>query len=187
MRMKRAVAYNREPNRIRHDNSFHDDSLLKAAPMIDPTDRSPIPKMPFWIGAGGVVPFVVLSGAVWAAPEAYTAALLFWLSAYAAVVASFLGAVHWGAALLHPSMSDPDRALFMTWSVVPAITGWVAQLMPIKTGLLMLIAIYVIQFAADRQLSSRFHLPDWYLRLRGSLTPVAVLCLALALIHLARH
>ena len=70
---------------------------------------------------------------------------------------------------------------------IAAMAGWVSLLMPIKTGLLMLIAIYAIQFAADRQLASRFQIPDWYLRLRGNLTPVAVLCLALALIHLVRH
>ena len=86
-----------------------------------------------------------------------------------------------------PAMSEQDRSVFMTWSIVPAMAGWVSLLMPIKTGLLMLIAIYAIQFAADRQLASRFQIPDWYLRLRGSLTPVAVLCLALALIHLVRH
>lgn len=155
--------------------------------MTDPTTPSPIPKVPFWIGAGGLVPFVVLSGAVWAAPETHTPTLLIWLSSYAAIVASFLGAVHWGVALLHPGMNEQDRAVFMTWSIVPAVAGWVALLMPMKTGLLMLIATYAIQFAADRQLASRFHIPDWYLRLRAGLAPVAVLCLALALIHLARH
>jgi uncharacterized protein DUF3429 len=155
--------------------------------MPDPIMRPPIPKVPFWIGAGGLMPFVVLSGAVWAAPEAYTPALLNWLSSYAAIIASFLGAVHWGVALLHPEMTEQDRGVFMTWSIVPALAGWFALLMPMKTCLLMLIATSVIQFAADRQLASRFHLPDWYLRLRSGLTPVAVLCLVLALIHLARY
>ena len=155
--------------------------------MIDPMNRSPIPKVPFWLGTGALVPYVALAGAVWATPEAYTPPLLFWLSSYASVILSFLGAVHWGVALLHAEMNEGDRGVFMTWSIVPAMAGWVSLLMPIKTGLLMLIAIYAIQFAADRQLASRFQIPDWYLRLRGSLTPVAVLCLALALIHLVRH
>jgi Protein of unknown function (DUF3429) len=155
--------------------------------MTHPIMRPPMPKVPFWIGAGGLVPFVALSGAVWAAPEAYTPALLNWLSSYAAIIGSFLGAVHWGVALLHPAMTEQDRGVFMTWSIVPALAGWFSLLMPMKTCLLMLIATYVIQFAADRQLASRFNVPDWYLRLRSGLTPVAVLCLALALIHLARY
>jgi hypothetical protein len=155
--------------------------------MIDPTNRSPIPKVPFWLGTGALVPFVALAGAVWASPEAYTPALLFWLSSYAAVILSFLGAVHWGAALLHPEMSEQDRGVFMTWSIVPAVAAWVSLLMPIKTGLLLLIATYVVQFAADRQLASRFRVPDWHVRLRAGITSVAVLCLAIALIHLARR
>jgi hypothetical protein len=53
-------------------------------------------------------------------------------------------------------------------------------------GLLLLIASYVIQYAADRQLAQRFRIPAWYLRLRTGLTSVAVLCLGLALVHLAR-
>ena len=154
--------------------------------MKEPISPSPIPKVPFWIGAGGLVPFVVLSGAVWAVPD-YATSLLRWLTAYAAVVASFLGGVYWGVALMHPEMGEQDRGVFMTWSIVPAIAAWVAVFMPLKTGFLMLIATYVIQVAAERQLASRFRLPDWYLRLRAGLTPVAVLCLTLALIHLARH
>jgi hypothetical protein len=149
-------------------------------------DRRPIPKTPLWLGTGGLVPFVVLASATWAMPDAYTPPLLFWLTSYAAVVLSFAGAVHWGIALLHPDMSEQDQSVFMTWSVVPALVGWVSLLMPSKTGLLLLIASYVIQYAADRQLAQRFRIPTWYLRLRTGLTSVAVLCLALALVHLAR-
>ena len=94
--------------------------------MPDPISPAPMPKTPFLLGTGGLVPFVVLSGATWAAPEAYTPTLLFWLSSYAALIASFLGAVHWGAALLHPAMSEQDRSVFMTWSIVPAMAGWVS-------------------------------------------------------------
>ncbi len=155
--------------------------------MRSPTNRSPIPKVPFWVAAGALAPFVVLAGAVWAAPEAYTPALLFWLSSYGAAILSFSGAVHWGVALLHAEMNEQDRGVFTTWSIVPAITSWISLLMPVKTGLLLLIATYVIQFAADRQLTSRFRLPDWFLRLRGGMTAVAALCLAIALFHLARR
>jgi len=155
--------------------------------MIDPMNRSPIPKVPFWLGTGALVPYVALASAVWASPEAYTPPLLFWLSSYASVMLSFLGAVHWGVGLLHAEMNEPDRGVFMTWSIVPALAAWVALLMPVKTGLLLLIATYVVQFAADRQLASRFRIPGWYIRLRAGITSVAVLCLVIALFHLARR
>ena len=151
-----------------------------------PQDRTPIPKGPFWLSTGGLVPFVVIASAIWALPEAYTPILLFWLTSYAAVILSFVGAVHWGIAMVHPDMTEQDQSVFMTWSIVPALVGWVSLLLPEKTGLLLLITTFVIQYAADHQLALRFRVPSWYLRLRIGLTSVAVLCLLLALIHLAR-
>src|ERR1700694_3189399 len=129
---------------------------MPSGAMANPEDRTPIPKAPFWLTTGGLVPFVVIAGATWAMPEAYTPTLLFWLTSYAAVVLSFAGAVHWGISLLHPDMSEQDQSVFMTWSVVPALVGWVSLLMPVKTGLLLLIATFIIQYAADRQLAQRF-------------------------------
>lgn len=154
--------------------------------MANPEDRTPIPKAPFWLTTGGLVPFVVMAGATWALPEAYTPTLLFWLTSYAAVILSFLGALHWGISMLHPDMTEHDQSVFMAWSVVPALVGWVSLLMPVRTGLLLLIATFVIQYAADRQLAQRFRVPSWYLGLRIGLTSVAVLSLGFALIHLAR-
>jgi len=148
--------------------------------------RTPIPKAPFWLGAGGLIPFVVITSAMWALPGAYTPPLLFWLTSYAAVTLSFAGGLHWGLSMLHPEMTEQDQSVFMAWSVVPALVGWISLLMPAKTGLLLLTATFVIQYAADRQLAQRFRLPSWHLRLRRGLTAVAVLCLVLALIHLAR-
>ena len=154
--------------------------------MLGPEDRTPIPKAPLWLGTGGLVPLVVIASATWALPPAYTPTLLFYLTSYSAVIVSFVGAVHWGVSLVHSGMSEQDQSVFMTWSVVPALVGWVSLLLPVKTGLLLLIATFVIQYAADRQLAQRFRMPAWYLRLRTGLTTVAVLCLAFALIHLAR-
>jgi len=154
--------------------------------MARPENRTPIPKAPFWLGAGGLIPFVVIVSAMWALPAAYAPPLLFWLTAYAAVMLSFAGGVHWGLSMLHPDMAEQDQSVFMAWSVVPALVGWISLLMPPKTGLILLIASFVIQYAADRQLAQRFRLVAWYLRLRAGLTAVAVLCLVLALTHLAR-
>jgi hypothetical protein len=154
--------------------------------MAKPEHRTPIPKAAFWLGAGGLIPFVVIASAMWALPAAYTPLLLIWLTAYAAVMLSFAGGLHWGLSMLHPEMTEQDQSVFMAWSVVPAVVGWISLLMPAKTSLILLITTFVIQYAADRQLAQRFRLPSWYLRLRAGLTGVAVLCLVLALTHLAR-
>jgi hypothetical protein len=148
---------------------------------------APIPQAALWLGTGGLVPFVLLTGALYALPQANAAVLLFWLTAYATAILSFVGAIHWGIALAHPSMSDSDRSVFMTWSVVPALAAWVALLLPARTGILLMIATFIVHYAADRQLAQRFVLPAWYLKLRVALTGVAVLCLLLAMLWLARQ
>jgi hypothetical protein len=154
--------------------------------MAKPEHRTPIPKAAFWLGAGGLIPFVVIASAMWALPD-HAPVLRIWLIDYAAVMLSFAGGLHWGLSMLHPEMTEQDRSVFMAWSVVPAVVGWISLLMPLaKTSLILLITTFVIQYAADRQLAQRFQLPSWYLRLRVGLTAVAVLCLALALTHLAR-
>lgn len=154
--------------------------------MNTPDSRDPIPRAPFWLGATGLLPFVVLTSALYALPEANTPTTLFWLTGYAAVVLSFVGAVHWGAALVHNQMAEADRSVFMAWSVVPALAGWLALLLPAKTGLLLLATTFAVQYAADRQFAQRFALPAWYLRLRGGLSTVVVLCLILAVVRVAR-
>lgn len=142
----------------------------------------PIPRTAFWLGTAGLVPFVVLASALYALPD-YRPMLLFWLTSYAAVILSFVGAVHWGAAMLHARMTEGDRAVFMTWSVMPALAAWAALLMPARTGLLLMAATYAAHYAADRQFALRFQLPAWYLRLRAGLSAVAIVCLLLAILR----
>lgn len=146
-------------------------------------DRPPVPSAPLWLGAGGLVPFVVLAGAIWVAPEPFRPALYDWLRSYAAVILSFIGAVHWGIALAHRDMSQSDRAVVMGWSVVPALVAWVGLVMSLRAGITLTAAMFVAHYTMDRQLAARFPLPDWYLRLRAGLTVVVVACLAVATIR----
>jgi hypothetical protein len=148
--------------------------------MTDPPDSIPRPAL--WLGTAGLVPFVVLTSALFALPDHTRLQMLFWLTAYAAVILSFVGALHWGVAMVHAQMREADRTLYMGWSVVPALAAWVSLLLPAKTGLLLMAATFAVHFAADRQLAQRFSLPGWYLRLRAGLTAVVVLCLLLAIV-----
>ncbi len=142
----------------------------------------PIPRSALWLGTAGLIPFVVLASALYALPD-YRPVFVFWLTSYAAVILSFVGAVHWGAAMLHARMSEADRAVFMTWSVVPALAAWAALLMPAKTGLLLMAATFAAHYGADRQFAQRFSLPPWYLRLRAGLSAVVIVCLLLAILR----
>lgn len=144
---------------------------------------APIPSVPLWLGAGGLIPFVILTGAVWISDEAYRIMAYEWLRTYAAVVLSFVGALHWGFAILHPKMSPQERNIVMAWSVVPALVAWLALLAPLRHGLAVTAAMFALHYAMDRAFTQRFELPDWYLRLRGGLTVVVIACLALAAIR----
>jgi len=142
----------------------------------------PIPRTALWLGTAGLIPFVVLTSALYSLPD-YRPMLMFWLTSYAAVLLSFVGAVHWGAAMLHARMNEGDRAVFMTWSVVPALVAWAALLMPAKTGLLLMATTFAAHYGADRQFAQRFALPPWYLRLRAGLSAVVIICLLLAILR----
>lgn len=125
------------------------------------------------LGYAGLIPFVGGALLVWLVqpdaqpPEAHPFVVLS-LSAYAAVIISFLGGIHWGLAMRH---SEPPAAL-LWWGVVPSLVAWVAVMMPPEGGLviqgLMLLACY----AVDRRLYPGQGAAPW-LVLRFRLSAVA--------------
>ncbi len=117
---------------------------------------------------------------MWAAPLEHRPLLSEWLGTYAAVFLGVVGAWHFGIALVHRGMLEGDRVVFMTWSVVPAIAGWLALMLPETTRFLVLAGAFVVDFAVDRELVRRYSITPWFLRLRGGLTTVVVPCLVSA-------
>ena len=131
----------------------------------------------------GLIPFVLGAALAWILPppdaassglDEHTYALL-GLSAFAGVVLSFLGAVHWGRAL----QAAETVPFPYVWAVVPALIGCTAQLMPPYAGLVVQGAALWVCYAVDRQ-----HYPRWgaqaWLTLRFRCTLVASLCCFLA-------
>ena len=92
-------------------------------------------------------------------------------SAYAAVVISFLGALHWGAAM----QRHETRGSVYAWAVVPSLLAWAAALMPAYAGLALHGALLLGVYALDRM-----HYPAWglqaWLTLRFRCTLAASLC-----------
>jgi hypothetical protein len=148
--------------------------------MPPPPDHVPVPAVPLWLGAGGLVPFIVLSGALWLTSPEFHPVIHDWLRTYAAVILSFIGAIHWGLAMVHREMQEADRGLVMAWSVVPSLVAWGGLLMELRAGIALTAAMFVVHYTMDRQLAARFALPGWYMPLRRGLTFVAVACLAVA-------
>ena len=123
------------------------------------------------LGLAGLLPFV--AGAV-ALVVLDAPGLRGWagmaLAAYGALIATFLGGIHWGLAMLG---TQPIK-LRLGWGVAPSLLAWVALLLPASPGLLLLAALLATCYAVDRALYASAGLWGW-LGLRLQLSSVAVL------------
>ncbi|WP_353937444.1 DUF3429 domain-containing protein [Mesorhizobium liriopis] len=139
------------------------------------------------LGLAGLIPFLMLSAATWLTQEPWSGGAAFALMGYGAVIASFLGAVHWGLAL----RACPDEEGAAWWrfglGVVPSLIAWGAALLPTMTGLLVVwealvvLALLLVAIAAvETQAARRGLLPLGYLRLRWQLSLGASACLVIA-------
>jgi len=138
---------------------------------------TPRPAVVAWLGYGGLLPFVGTALVCWLEPNHR----YFWfemLLAYGAVILSFVGALHWGFAMVHPGAAGRPVNGMYAWSVMPSLLGWLALLVQPAAGATLLIAGFLAQYWQDLRLAKVLPLPTWYLPLRLQLTVVACLCLA---------
>ena len=93
------------------------------------------------------------------------------LAGYGAVIASFLGGVHWGIAQRSPA----DVARFHTlWGVVPSLMAWASMLMPRSAQLPLLAMVLLVCYVVDKRSYPRVGLAAW-LPMRLRLSTVAIL------------
>lgn len=84
------------------------------------------------LGNLGLIPLYALSAATWAPFGApYERFVEQALVGYAAVIVSFLGAVHWGLALATPALNKAQARSAFGWGVVPAAPAWLALLLAV--------------------------------------------------------
>ena len=123
------------------------------------------------LGYAGLVPFAVLTALLWLVRADLVPFLAAALTAYAAVIASFLGGIHWGIGFLQA----PTALRFhFVWGVVPSLLAWLALLMPDAAGLPLLGLVLVACYAVDHKTYPPAGLSRW-LGLRLRLTVVATL------------
>ncbi len=146
---------------------------VTTAAAFDPQHRQP-PLPPSWafrLGYAGLLPFALGAALVWLVREDAHPYVTAALSAYAAVIVSFLGGIHWGLAFRLP---EPPRAL-LVWGVVPSLVAWLAVLMPAAAGLVVHGAMLAACYAVDRRIYPTQGVGHW-LTLRFRLSAVAALC-----------
>ena len=140
-----------------------------------------LPLFALLLGAAGLIPFAVLGLlAVAQGGDRAAAALV----AYAAVILSFLGAVHWGFALQEPSGRGERARLLL--GVLPSLAGWVALLLNIAVNVAAALGLLVVGFAATVLVEARGArqglVSPGYMKLRYGLTAVVGTVLVLVLL-----
>ena len=133
-----------------------------------------VPPLALGLGAAGLLPFAAGTAGLWWLDPLDAGQLVGPLVGYAAVILSFMGAVHWGLAMSLPSTrgeAGRNRVWFIV-SVLPALCGWTALLLSPLPGLLLLVFGFGSVFWLDL-LSIRAGIaPVWYVRLRAPLSVI---------------
>ena len=146
-----------------------------------PVAISRIPGSALWLGLAGLLPFwlplLLLHGDT--ELRVPSRALLIQM-AYGAIILSFLGGIRWGAALKLPR--GPLQSTLFVLSVLPSLLGFVALLLPVTVGLVVLIGGFLVQGVWDVQSAQQDELPPWYATLRAMLTTGAILALISAVV-----
>lgn len=122
------------------------------------------------LGYAGLLPFVGMALLLWVLPEPD---LQIWvataMASYGALIVSFLGGIHWGAA-----WHTDGAHRHAIWGIVPSLLGWLGVLMPPYAGLPWLGIVLLLCYAVDRKRYPELGLSAW-LTLRFRLSAVAAL------------
>lgn len=138
---------------------------------------SAVPRAARWLGFAGLLPFVAAAGAGIMPTAPLHDLALQALLAYGAVILSFLGGIRWGLATARADPAALSGPLCL--SVLPALLGWFALLVPAATGLMVLALGFAAMLAADFRLAMA---PAWYRSLRLPLSAGAITALLVGLL-----
>jgi hypothetical protein len=128
-----------------------------------------------WLGYAGLLPFLGSATMLLLdADPAHRLLAVDVLRYYAAVIASFLGAVHWGAAAGDPS----NRRARLRWGVMPALIAWTLLLVPPNAAFIGFAALFAAVFYVDWRLLPLLDSHYRQLRLQLSVVVIATLLVA---------
>lgn len=140
---------------------------------------NPVPMGPIILGVAGLIPFLGFAalavsgtdgglGSIGLAPRTI-------LSAYGAVIASFLGGIRWGVAAAR-NAGNGDYLV----AIVPSLVAWAAMAAPAPWDLRTLGVLVIVWGLIDQDLHRRGLVPLWLGRLRLVLSGVAGTALLVA-------
>jgi len=135
-----------------------------------------IPIAPLILGLGGTLPFIFLSIVIWLGSSELQLIALFNLINYSIIILSFIGAIHWGAAMIR---KDIFYRYYLI-SIIPAFLSWFLIMGFIANYLIIfiiLMMLFLTMFFIDVKAVRNNILPEWYLPLRKIITIIVFLCL----------
>lgn len=133
------------------------------------------------LGFAGLIPFVVLTVGCWTVDLDWLGYFIKGQLAYGIVILSFLGGIHWGAAMLSTELSEEQTRKAFVWGVLPSIIAWSATMMG-GFGFALLMAGFIGAYQVDKRLFVWYRMPDWFVHLRFKLTCVVITALVLSVI-----
>lgn len=142
-------------------------------------NTSTVPAIARTLGYAGLIPFIGLALGLWLAPEQYLTDIHNALLSYGAVILSFMGAIHWGAAI---DLKNDKQKFHLSISVIPPLIAWIAILLPLNYAYAVLIVAFSVLCFFDSQMTKQGGLPDWYPLLRVPLTTIVVAALITSLL-----
>ena len=131
------------------------------------------------LGNAGLAPFVLLAATVWLVDADLQPWAAMAMAAYAALIVSYLGGIHWGLAWKQPDAPAEQQRAHLWWGVAPSLVAWPGVLMPPHAGLVWLALALVLCYLVDRRLYPNAGVGHW-LTLRFRLTAVATLSCLIA-------
>jgi hypothetical protein len=139
-------------------------------------DNAPWQRERWWLGHAGLIPFVICAALIALVSDpVWTDLAVDTLRGYAAVIASFLGAVHWGAAA---AARDGLHRARLRWGVAPALIAWTLLAIPAAYAFGGFAVLFGLILIVDRYLLPV--LDDAYRRLRLQLTLVVIAAMIVA-------
>lgn len=130
------------------------------------------------LGYAGLIPFITFSIGCWIKiPYLYNT--VYALITYAAIILSFMGAIHWGMAM---SKTDNKQSKYFITSVLPALAAWFSLLIPEFFSLIVLLTGFLLLISYDLAVEKSQGFPNWYIPMRIRLTFIVLLSLITALL-----
>ncbi len=150
-----------------------------------------VPPMALMLGLAGLLPFLLGGIGVWLTVLGdLRFALPLIVVAYAALIASFLGGVRWGAAMQNAMSLDAAREKlprYLVMAITPSLVALVGFMLPLPQAFILFITLYTAQAVLDVMAVDNNDLAAWYTPLRLLLTIIACAAMLSLFVHALIH